>query len=111
AQVLEHREQLLVRRAALAHRGHGFGFALLLVVVVVERYGYGERQRDELLAPGIDRNQTVVFDILVHQPEYQRLADQGAPILRIVRLAGPEPPALVVAVALDERRILAREHR
>ena len=42
AQILEHRKEFLVRRAALAHRDDGLGLLLLLVIVVVERHGDGE---------------------------------------------------------------------
>ena len=110
AQVLEHRKQLLVRRAALAHRGHGLGLPLLLVVIVVERHGHGERHGDKILALLVHRDQSVIFDILIHQPEDQRLTQYGAPETGVVPGARTEPLALVVAVTLYQRCGLTRQH-
>ena len=110
AQVLEHREQLLVRSAALAHRSHGLGLPLLLVVIVVERHRHGERHGDEILALAVHRDQSVILDILVHQSEDERLTQYGTPEGGVVLGACAEPLALVVTVTLYQRRGLARQH-
>ena len=109
-QVFEHREQLLVGGSALAHRGYGLGLLLLLVVIVIESHGHRERQGDISLALFIDRNKAVILDILVHQPQNQRLSQHRTPEPGVVLGAGPEPFRLVMAVAFDQRRGLAHQH-
>ena len=109
AEILEHGEELLVGRSALAHRRHGLGLLLLLVVVVVEGHRHRIGHRDVVFALPVDRDQAVVLDVLVDQSEDQPLPQHGAPEAGIVLGAGAEPFRGVVSVALDERRILAHK--
>ena len=76
---------------------------------MVERNHHGEGRTEILLALGVDRNQSVILDILVGQPQDQRLTHHRTPIFGVVLLARTEPFELVVAVALDLRRQPARQ--
>ena len=71
-----------------------------------DRIGHGHI----VLAPLVDRNQAVILDILVHQSHDERLPQHRAPEPRVVFGPRAEPLRLVVAVALDEGRILAHQH-
>ena len=77
---------------------------------MVERHRHGERHGDEILALAVHRDQSVILDILVHQSEDERLTQDGAPEAGVVLGACAEPLALVVSVALYQRRGLARQH-
>lgn len=109
-QILEHREQLLVGCPSFARRSHRIGLFLLLVVVMVESYIDRTGCGDELFSFGIDRQQSVIFDVLVDKTHNQRLADHGSPITDVMVRTGPEPFALVVSVTLNQRGILTDQH-
>ena len=109
AQVFQHRKQLLVGSAALAHRSDRFGLFLFLVVVVIEGHGHGERHGDIAFALPVDRDKPVVLDILVDEAQDQRLAQHGSPEAGVVLGPRTEPFRLIVSVTLDQGRGLAHE--
>ena len=77
---------------------------------MVEGHGHRERQGDIALALLVDRNQPVVFDILVDEAQYQSLTQHRAPETGVVLGARTEPFRLVVPVALDQGRGLAHQN-
>lgn len=77
-----------------------------MVESYIDRTGCG----DELFSFGIDRQQSVIFDVLVDKTHNQRLADHGSPITDVMVRTGPEPFALVVSVTLNQRGILTDQH-
>ena len=65
---------------------------------------------DELLPRRIDRQQAVVLDILVDQPQNQSLTHDGSPKAVVTVAAHAEPLALVVVVGLDQRVVASDQH-
>ena len=111
AQILQHREELLVGGTALAHLScHSLLLTLLLVVVVVECDGDSLGHIDILTATIVNRDQAVVLDTLVDKAHNKSLTHNSSPELGIVLLALTEELNLVVGVALHLRRNLTRQN-
>lgn len=110
AEVLQHSVQLFVGHAALSgRRRHGI-VVVPVLVLVVGRDHHRVRMTDELLPRRIDRQQAVVLDILVDQPQNQSLTHDGSPEAVVTVAAHAEPLALVVIVGLDQRVVASDQH-
>ena len=109
-QILEHREQLLVGRPSFTRRSHRIGLFLLLVVVVVESYIDRAGCGDELLSFGIDRQQSIIFDILIDKAHNQRLTDHCVPGLVVFVRSRTEDFQFIVFVRLNFGGLVTDQH-
>ena len=66
--------------------------------------------RPAFLSFGIDRQQSVIFDILIDKAHNQRLTDHGSPITDVMVRTGPETIHLVVSVTLGSTRYSTDQH-
>ena len=78
---------------------------------MVEGDGYRCWLVDECFTTVVNRDKTIVLDILVDKAHNEALSYNGVPELSIALLASTKELRLIVVVALYECRNLTRKHR